>query len=357
MCDIVFLAYRALPIVYPGFYVDKSFYFSFLTHHQSYSLRLNRRIATWVALIFLIMFISLIVSLKLLLSINLEQSKSLSSLVNNVQLLQVNNSKLWQNNLSLIEDVDQSNELFDAVESRIGLLEDMVSDTNIELAYNPDYFSRIELASLSYQHRLNMLSWLPNGKPLDYLRISSNYGRRLHPISLKNGKHRGIDLSARRGTAIYAPADGFVEYTRTNHNKGYGNMIRISHGIGFMTLYAHLKTLKVKTGQFVKKGQLIALSGNSGASTAPHLHYEIRFLNKSLDPRPFMNWNVGDFESIFHLVKDVPWDYLNLQLHNLRALPMPLLSPLELQLKEPSELKDTSISTEVSKEKFIPIAV
>lgn len=138
-------------------------------------------------------------------------------------------------------------------------------------------------------------------------------------------------------------------------------MIRISHGIGFMTLYAHLKTVKVKTGQFVEKGQLIGLSGNSGTSTAPHLHYEIRFLNKALDPVPFMKWSIGNFESIFHVVKDVPWDYLNLQLHNLTKLPATLVapqsSPLELQLKVPSESKGTSISTEMSKGKSTPTAV
>lgn len=338
--------------------MENSFYFSFSTHRRSYSLRLNRRKTQWTAMIIVVVLIALIVSLKLLVNVNSKQSESMFSLLGNVKTLQSNNESLFQANLSLSADVGQSNELFEAVDARIGLLEQLVSETDqeAEQLHNPDYFSRIELASLSYKHRLNMLNWLPNGKPLDYHRISSSYGKRLHPISLRRSKHRGIDLSARNGTPVYAPADGFFEYTRKNHNEGYGNMIRITHGLGFMTLYAHLKTLKVKNGQFVKKGQLIALSGNSGASTAPHLHYEIRFLNKSLDPKPFMNWHIGDFDSIFHIVKDVPWDYLNLQLHNLSTLPAPLLSQLESQLKAPSELKDTSISTEALKETFIPIA-
>jgi len=340
--------------------VEKSFYFSLVTHHQSYSLRLNRRITIWVSSIFLAVLISLIIGLKLLAHINSKQSDNLYSLTENVLSLEANNTELLESNQSLLEDVDQSHELFDEVENRIGLLESMVSETGDEPEQSSDYISRIEVASLSYQHRLNMLSWLPNGKPIHYRRISSKYGRRIHPITLQKSMHRGVDLSARMATPVYAPADGFIEYTRSHYNKGYGNMIRISHGIGFMTLYAHLKTVKVKTGQFVKKGQLIALSGNSGSSTAPHLHYEVRFLNKALDPEPFMKWNIGDFDSIFHVVKDVPWDYLNLQLHNLTALPAPLTaplsSPLELQLKAPSESKGTSISTEMSKEKSTPTA-
>ena len=282
----------------------------------------------WVSLVLLIVLISLIIGLKLLMHINSDQSDRLYTLADNVLSLETNNTKLLESNQSLIEDVGQSHELFDKVESRIGLLEDMVSETGVESQHNSDYLSRIELASLSYQHRLNMLSWLPNGKPIHYMRISSKYGRRIHPVTMQKSMHRGVDLSAKPGTPVYAPADGFVEYTRRHYNKGYGNMIRISHAIGFMTLYAHLKTVKVKTGQFVKKGQLIGLSGNTGISTAPHLHYEIRFLNKALDPAPFMKWSIGNFESIFHVVKDVPWDYLNLQLHNLTVLPTPQSTPL-----------------------------
>lgn len=309
--------------------MEKSLYFSFSTNDRSYSVRLDRAKTQWALVIFFTLLLLMIITLQLALSVNYEQSESMQNLQNN-------NASLLETNQALLTE----SEFLATVEERIVLLEKLVSDP--ESVDIHDYLSRIEQAGLNYKHRANMLNWLPNGSPVSFQRVSSKYGPRLHPISKQPSKHIGIDLSVKVGTSVYAPADGFVEYTRSNHEEGYGTMLRISHGMGFMTLYAHLKQLKVKNGQFVRKGQLIALSGNSGASTAPHLHYEIRFLNKTLDPQPFMDWNIDNFELIFKQVKDVPWDYLNLQLHNLSTLPIPLSSQKESNSKVSSTSKDIS---------------
>ncbi len=103
--------------------------------------------------------------------------------------------------------------------------------------------------------------------------LTSGFGPRISPFSGKRRFHAGIDISTRRGAPIVAPADGVVTFT--GREGGFGRMVAINHGHGIVTRYAHLKSYKVKVGDKVKRGQLIALVGNSGRSTGPHLHYEV----------------------------------------------------------------------------------
>ena len=118
--------------------------------------------------------------------------------------------------------------------------------------------------------------------------------------------HRGQDFAVGIGTPVYAPADGVISMVRPS-NKGSGNFIKLQHSHGFESTYSHLSEFKVRSGDFVRKGDLIALTGNSGLSSGPHLHYEVRFIGKALNPRPFVRWGVGDFESIFSSVQGVQW--------------------------------------------------
>jgi murein DD-endopeptidase MepM/ murein hydrolase activator NlpD len=106
------------------------------------------------------------------------------------------------------------------------------------------------------------------------IRISSDYGERAHPISGRRSFHEGVDIAMPVGTDIYAAEKGKV--SRSGSATGYGNMIEIDHGNGKTTRYAHLKSMNVAVGDMVEKGQKIALSGNSGDSTGPHLHFEER---------------------------------------------------------------------------------
>lgn len=113
-------------------------------------------------------------------------------------------------------------------------------------------------------------------------RITAPYGWRRDPFSRRRSFHKGIDIANKRGTAIYATADGVVKFAGRNGH--YGKSVDIKHKYGFETRYAHTKKILVKRGQKVKKGQIIALMGNSGKSTGPHVHYEVKRYKKRKNP-------------------------------------------------------------------------
>jgi murein DD-endopeptidase MepM/ murein hydrolase activator NlpD len=179
----------------------------------------------------------------------------------------------------------------------------------LEQQYPQNLENRLDTASINSAARLAMLQLVPNGSPLEFRRRSSRFGVREHPIIGKQQHHKGVDLSASRGTPIYAPADGVVEVVRPN-KQGYGNLLKIRHAFGFSTLYAHLDSFKVKSGHFVHKGELIATSGNTGLSTAPHLHYEVHFLDRALNPQSFMDWDATNFDLVFEKERSIKWDSL-----------------------------------------------
>jgi murein DD-endopeptidase MepM/ murein hydrolase activator NlpD len=108
--------------------------------------------------------------------------------------------------------------------------------------------------------------------------------------------HHGLDFLSNIGDSVYSPGDGIVTFI--GNKGGYGKVVRINHGFGYETLYAHLSKFKVKKGQKINRGELIALSGNSGSlSTGPHLHYEVRHKGVSLNPRNFLFEDVRLFDS------------------------------------------------------------
>lgn len=119
-------------------------------------------------------------------------------------------------------------------------------------------------------------------------KISSPFGMRNHPIKKVNKVHEGVDISSSNGDPILAAASGTVEYS--GYNSGYGYHIIIDHKNGYRTLYAHSSKLLVKEGELVKKGQKIALVGNTGLSTGPHLHFEIRIGNTPVDPTQYIDF-------------------------------------------------------------------
>ena len=120
--------------------------------------------------------------------------------------------------------------------------------------------------------------------PLDGARLSSSFGMRKHPISGFNKMHKGVDFAAPKGTPIYAGGNGVIEYI--GRNGGYGNYIRIRHNNNYKTAYAHLSSFKkgISKGTRVNQGDVIGFVGSTGVSTGPHLHYEIIFNNKQINP-------------------------------------------------------------------------
>lgn len=139
------------------------------------------------------------------------------------------------------------------------------------------------------KNKSNMLSSIPAIQPVankDLKRMASGYGYRIHPIYKTRKMHYGMDFSAKTGTEIYATGDGIVSKIKRS-KRGYGNYVKINHGFGYETLYAHMSKYIVKRGQKVKRGEVIGYVGNSGISTAPHLHYEVRKDNKKINPMNF----------------------------------------------------------------------
>ena len=133
-------------------------------------------------------------------------------------------------------------------------------------------------------------------------RMASGFGMRMHPIYKVRKMHTGCDFSAPRGTPIYATGDGVVKTVRSDYG-GYGKQIEIDHGYGYVTKYAHMDMFKVNKGQKVKRGEIIGYVGNTGSSTAPHLHYEIIKDNKKVNPMNFFfqDLNAEEYEKLLEL--------------------------------------------------------
>lgn len=117
-------------------------------------------------------------------------------------------------------------------------------------------------------------------------RLTSRFGTRPDPFTGRNTIHYGMDLAVPIGTPVRAAADGLV--VEAGRQNGYGLSVRIDHGYGYQTLYGHNSQILVKVGQRVTKGQVIARSGNTGRSTAPHLHYEVRVNGKAVNPSAYI---------------------------------------------------------------------
>lgn len=116
--------------------------------------------------------------------------------------------------------------------------------------------------------------------------ISSRFGYRSSPFTNKKEFHKGLDISARRGSPVVASADGIVAFSGTD--RGYGRVITIKHGYGLKSKYAHMKKLLVRKGQFIKRGEIIGLVGSSGRSTGSHLHYEVHLNGVPVNPMKYI---------------------------------------------------------------------
>ncbi len=126
----------------------------------------------------------------------------------------------------------------------------------------------------------------PTGKPAPDGRISSYFGMRKDPFTGAKRMHKGMDVAARLGAPVVATADGIV--TKVEKKPGYGKMLEIDHGYGISTRYGHNNTVKVKVGDIVKQGQVIATMGSTGRSTGPHVHYEVLRNGKQINPRTYV---------------------------------------------------------------------
>ena len=124
------------------------------------------------------------------------------------------------------------------------------------------------------------------GRPVKWGWLSSHYGKRVDPITGKDAWHSGVDFAGREDSEVIAVASGVVTYA--GERSGYGHMVEISHANGYVTRYAHHKTLLVDTGDVVKKGETVGTMGSTGRSTGPHVHFEVLRHGRTLDPAKYV---------------------------------------------------------------------
>lgn len=240
---------------------------------------------------------------------------SISYLTSSVDELEVKKSGLEKEYKKLKNENDTVNKSIaikaqelDSLNSKMDELEELIgikpSSEEIPLT------QRVNLATVSTLQKQLLFKNIPNGYPIKNEGITGKFGWRNHPIVKKREFHTGIDLRAKRGTPIYAPADAVVNFAGFHKKSGYGVLIILDHNYGFRTLYGHLKKTAIKKGAVVRKGDLIGYTGNTGLSSGPHLHYEVRFIQAAIQPLNFMKWNMQNYDTIFKKEKHIKWQSL-----------------------------------------------
>lgn len=163
-----------------------------------------------------------------------------------------------------------------------------------------------EVAKLS-KRAGEMASCIPAIPPINpdknKYRFSSSFGYRKDPFTGRSKKHSGVDFALKPGNPIYATGDGVVEAVKFELF-GYGTQVLIDHGFGYKTRYAHMKTVGVAEGMKVKRGECIGLSGNSGRSSGPHLHYEVIYMGRHVNPYNYFDLSITP-EEFSTMVQDI----------------------------------------------------
>jgi len=216
-------------------------------------------------------------------ALSLEKTEIIDKYEANIRQLQQERTELLEGSIS---QLDKRSKVIESVMDHIGVEikeeEDPKHSGGPFIEYQEDQVQKLLDRS---DHYLDVFNKIPLGRPVS-TSISSKYGRRKDPIKNKNAFHSGIDFRGQTGDKIHATADGIAKIvTRT---RGRGKYITISHKNGYETNYCHMSKQLVKKGDHIKRGQVIGLIGNTGRSTGSHLHYEIHYRNKTVNPMKFL---------------------------------------------------------------------
>lgn len=164
----------------------------------------------------------------------------------------------------------------------------------------PDFIAMLDNLAIQLENRNNQLGILetmlinrslqaevlPAGRPIKGGWISSRFGTRTDPFTGRQAHHNGIDFAGKEGAEVFAVASGVV--TWAGSRTGYGNLVEINHGKGYVTRYGHNKSVLVKSGDTIKKGQPVAILGSTGRSTGPHVHFEVLHNGRAVDPARYV---------------------------------------------------------------------
>jgi len=234
-------------------------------------------------------------------------------------------SKLKQKNDNLNKSINDTQVALFLKKKELLEVSDSLSEIEVLIGLTPSandisLKERVNETKLTSEHMATLLQFIPSGSPVKYKGLTSKYGYRIHPTLNRKEFHRGLDMRAKMNTPVYATADGIVEYSGFHKKSGFGRLVIIEHNYGFKSYYGHLNKVVVKYGKFVRKGTLIAYSGNSGLSSGPHLHYELRFLHRTINPFYFVKWNVKNYNDIFKQEKKIPWQSLITATQHIKVL-------------------------------------
>lgn len=214
--------------------------------------------------------------------------------------LQLENVKLMS---TAVSELHERSELIETVMDNIGVdlkkTKKKSTSANSGGPFIPEGRQSYDNLLKTTEKYLNTIRRIPLGKPL-IGKITSGFGKRTDPMNNKKAIHEGVDIRGEKGERIRATAGGKVLMALKNGS--YGNYVKIDHGNGYQTVYAHMQNYLVKKGETVKQGQIIGQVGTSGRSTGPHLHYEILLNKKPVNPVKFMK--VADLSYTFNTYQE-----------------------------------------------------
>ncbi|MBT88179.1 MAG: M23 family metallopeptidase [Candidatus Marinimicrobia bacterium] len=183
--------------------------------------------------------------------------------------------KLGIGGVRLAENTRIDDGLTDRIKSLEMDVQSLSRKVKLELSSYSDIYNKVT-------EDVDMMHAIPSIRPMEGGYLNSNFGYRKDPLNGKVRFHYGQDITVNSGNIVLAPADGTIKEAR--YRGGYGKVIKIDHGYGYTTLFGHLSNYNVEKGQKVKRGDIIGRSGNTGRSTAPHLHYEVHHYGTPQNP-------------------------------------------------------------------------
>lgn len=263
-----------------------------------------KKIALIIAILLIALIVVGIVSFGLMKKELIDVQTKKETILQNIQTIEDKNNNLINEKKSLQNKIlDEQKKLF-KIEGKIRNIEGIIGIPRYKTWEDK---TKIQKVTINKLQKYLLLKQIPIGYPIKYTRVTAPYGWREHPINKNREFHKGIDLKQKKGYAIKSPASGIVTYASFQGSKGYGNLVKIAHNFSFVSIYGHLNSIKVKHGQFVKKGDILGYVGSTGLSTGPHLHYEIKFLNKTVDPIDFIEARTKGLDKIFKNNRSIPW--------------------------------------------------